>query len=216
MKTFTLILLGAALAASSASAAVITTYNSLATFNASSIVGGSPTVTEDFNGNTSVFTTFTLLGGAGQLGHVRGFAGGLLIDQVTNTAPLQTTVVTLNGGSMTAFGGTWDLGYAGPGSHVILTVTFADTSTQQVTTLTNTSGPFFFGFTSDTPFNSVTFSSANANGTFLETFTLDNVVVEQFGGENGGGNGEIPEPSTFGMMGLAMIGLGAMRRFRSK
>src|SRR4051812_42983042 len=108
-RFFALSLLGTALTASSALAATIATYSgsgAAAAFNSSSIVGGSPTFTENFNTNTSLFTTFTT-------GSASSFTGGLRNTQVTFG---YSEVVSLNSGNMTAFGANWDLSYAGAGA----------------------------------------------------------------------------------------------------
>jgi hypothetical protein len=215
MKRFLkLTILGAALTASTTFAATIVTYTDAGSFNASGIVGGSATVTETFAGNTSLFTTFSVAPSP------YGFSGDLRNTRITNT---YSEVVTLNAGNMTAFGGNWDLSPGGIGSGVKITISLVGGGTQVLTPIlgyaTGTTGtnPFFFGFTSDVAFTAVTLSIGGQNGSFSEVFTLDNLLVEQDGGAppppppppSG-----VPEPSTFGLMGAAMVGLGLLRRAR--
>src|SRR3954468_7049959 len=99
MKKFiTFAFLGSVLTASSALAATIVTYTDSSLFNSSTIVGGSPTFTEQFNNNTPLFTTFEIPGAAGL---TPGFIGD---QRSTRVTPSYTEVVSLsNLGSMTAF-----------------------------------------------------------------------------------------------------------------
>ena len=128
---------------------------------------------------------------------------------------------------MTAFGGTFDLAPgSGLGAGVSLRITFADTTTQIVTLSSGpsagqnailgynvgNSGSFFFGFTSSTAFTSVTLLSAGAGGLQNETLSIDDMLVEQSG--SAPPSGGVPEPSTFGLMGAAMVSLGLFRKFR--
>jgi len=214
-KFLTLSLLGAALTASTALGATIVTYTKAGLFNSSTIVGGSTTVTEDFNTNDSLFTTFDI---QGTNGTIPGFAAGQRISRVTNT---YSELVTLDGGNMVAFGGTWDLAPAfGLGAGLRLTIALVGGGTQVVTPILgydagSGAAPFFFGFTSDVAFTSVTISQGGQNGVNTEGFSLDNLLVEQSGGVVVQ-QGAVPEPSTFGLMGLAMVGLGMVRRFRRR
>jgi hypothetical protein len=219
-KILTLVVLGAAFTASSALGATIVTYTDSGSFNSSSIVGGSATVTENFNTNASLFTTFNV---AGTVGGTPGFTSGARTTNLTNS---YSEVVTLNAGNMSAFGGDFNLAPgSGLGSGVKLLITFADNSTQLVTlggggtailgyNVGNGSTPFFFGFTSDTAFTSVTFVQGGSGGLTTETFSLDNLLVEQSGAALPPPPGGVPEPSTFGLMGAAMVGLGLFRKFR--
>lgn len=225
MKRFlALSVLGSALTATSAFAATILTYTDSGSFNSSSVVGGSTTVIEDFNTNASLFTTFNV---EGTVGGTPGFTGGVRTTRVT---PSYSEVITLDAGSMTAWGATFNMAPgSGLGSGLRVRITFADTSTQLVTLSSGPfsgqnaiigynvgdGGTFFFGFTSDTAFTSVTLLSAGASGLQNETFNLDNMLVEQSGdAPEPPPSGGVPEPSTFGLMGAAMVGLGLFRKFR--
>ncbi len=120
----------------------------------------------------------------------------------------------------TAFGADFDLSPFGAGQGVLLTITFSNNTTQQLAVAlgglagTGFETPFFFGFTSDTAFSSVTLSGGSVTpGQNGETFNLDNLLLEQAGTNTQEPSG-VPQPSTFGLMGLAMVGLGFARKFR--
>ncbi len=225
-KFLTLSLLGAALTASTALGATIVTYTSSAAFNSSTIVGGSTTVTEDFNTNDSLFTTFDIQGTAGVVPGFGGTGANLYPGQrVSRVTPTYSELVTLDAGSMVAFGGTWNLApFSGLGSGLLLTIALEGGGTEVVTPILgfdvgNGSTPFFFGFTSDVAFTSVTISQAGQNGLTTEGFALDNLIVSQSGeivdpDPDPDPPSGVPEPSTFGLMGLAMVGVGLARRFR--
>jgi hypothetical protein len=210
-----LTLLGTALTASTTFAATIVTYTDAGAFNASGIVGGSATVTETFAGNTSLFTTFSVAPSP------YGFSGDARSTRVLAGSNPYSEVITLDAGNMTAFGGTWNLGPGGIGSGIKITISLVGGGTQVLTPIlgyaagTTGNNPFFFGFTSDVAFTAVTLSIGGQAGSLSEVFTLDNLLVEQDGAAppppppSG-----VPEPSTFGLMGAAMVGLGLLRRAR--
>ncbi|MEO8100451.1 MAG: PEP-CTERM sorting domain-containing protein [Acidobacteriota bacterium] len=211
-KLLTLTALTAAFSAASY-AAIITPYSTAASFNASSIVGGSATFTENFNTNTSLFSNIIFTGGV-QGVNVRDISGGVVNDQVDDS-PVQSTLINLkNSATLVAAGADWNLSPGGTGRTVVLTVNLLGGGTQIVTTLVdyNPAG-VFFGFTSDTAFTSFTLTSGTATGT-METYSFDNLLLEQSPAGDGGGGGGVPEPSTFGLIGIGMVGLGIARRFR--
>jgi len=236
MKNFVkLTIFGAALTASSAFAipTTITTYagavngTEFGQFNSSVIVGGSATYTEAFGTDTSVFnagtfSNFTLVQNGSSPSNpafVRQDLAGIRQTQVAGSTETETYQLK-SGNLLTAFGADFDLSPFGAGQGVLLTITFTDNSTQQLAlalgslTGTNFTDPFFFGFTSTTSFSSVTLSGGSVTpGQGSETFNVDNLRLEQAGTNTAPPSG-VPEPSTFGLLGAAMVGLGFVRRFR--
>jgi hypothetical protein len=178
----------------------------------------SNSVTEAFNGTVSLFTNISLQGGS--QGMIRGVGVSTFHDQVdANAGTLQTTTISRSGGVLlTAAGADWDLGPTGPGTNVTLTINFQGGGSQVLTYVlgANVGSPgasFFFGFTSDTAFESFTLQSANTSlgGSTAETFDYDNLTTAAAAAPP---PPSVPEPATFGLMGAAMLGLGLVRRFR--
>ena len=218
-------MLAAALSAS-AFAANITVYTgagSLAAFNTA--VGGGPSYSETFNTGVSLFTTFST-----------GSINPACNDGLGNFTQCQngvtTDLITSSLGNMIGFAANFDFSGLSitQGLYLTLNLTGGGSQIVQISGVNvdlgrntgSTSTPFFFGFTSDVAFNSVSLGPGGGAGA-AQQFRLDNVLVENgTGGTTGttgetgttGTTGTVPEPSTFGLMGLAMVGLGFARRFK--
>ena len=182
MKKFLkLTIFGAALTASSAFGANIVTYtgavgggvgSAFQQFSSSSIVGGSATFFETFSTDTSVFNTSTFSNfnltqnGSSPSGFVRQDLGGIRQTQVASSIETETYQLK-SSNLLTAFGADFDLSPFGAGQGVLLTITFSNNTTQQLAVAlgglagTGFETPFFFGFTSDTAFSSVTLSGGS-------------------------------------------------------
>lgn len=215
MKRFwTLTYVAAALAALS-QAATISYYSNSVDFLANSTVQANALITENFDNNTADYTTFNLLGG--DVGMDRGFFNGKFQDQV-DLLPFQATTITLNNGNkMWGLGADFDLTMMGPGSHVAFLLHFENEAPQILTAILgantgNYNGPFFFGFVSDTAFKAVTIGAPGILG--RETYTMDNLLISD--PPVAGEVSATPEPTTFALMGGALLGVGLLRRRSAK
>ncbi|MFM2124473.1 MAG: hypothetical protein RL328_924 [Acidobacteriota bacterium] len=213
MKKFiTLAIIGAALSASSVFGATINPYYTTGTFSsATELAGQNFTAVEAFNAVSSIFTITPATTSIG----THNVSGGVWNDVVSQaTSPVMSTSISLtSGNSMLGVIGLWDLSPGSAGSNLAITINFQGGGSQTLTYILGSgvggntgqsTTPFYFGFTSDQAFTSFTISAASNGG--VENFTLDNLQAVS--------PAAVPEPSTFGMVGLAMVGLGLLRRSR--
>jgi hypothetical protein len=119
---------------------------------------------------------------------------------------------------MTAAGFYVNQSIMGDGQGMTFTLHFTGGGTQLLGTLDGNVGPTFLGFQVDggqtVAYIGIT-SATNAIGP--ERFTLYNfsfLTGELDGEEPPPQPGDVPEPATFGLMGAALLGLGAFRKFR--
>lgn len=193
------------------SAALIATYSNPAAWAAAA---GTPIALEDFTSATLVpGLTINSLGGgsisSGPTGQINNALAvfGLCINGGTGCPA--TTMFSFSPGT-TAFAADWDLSPGGPGSGIDFSVTLQGGGAPQfVPGITNppTGGSFigFFGFVSDTTFTSISLGSGiTGNG---ETFNADNLQFRTTGGD-----GAVPEPATLALLGVALLGIVALRK----
>ena len=152
--------------------------------------------TEDFN-DTSLVSGLSYTSTSG--GYV---TSGYFYDRPTSS----TTGTTWSFSSaVTAFGGDFNLAEPG-GPGMGLLVTMSDGSQTYVSPSEisrNTNG--FWGFVSDLAFTSVTLLAGTQSGV-AETYNLDNLVF--------GNVAAVPEPETYALMGIGLLGLLAARKKR--
>jgi len=123
---------------------------------------------------------------------------------------VSTTTYTWSGGPMTAVGGLWDTSLVSEGGKINIVLNLVGGGT--ATVISNPGlGPIagFFGWTSSVAFNSFTLSTNNnLVDNFglpygVEHYSLDNLQIAT-----------TPEPATLSLLGLGLLGLGALRRYR--
>ena len=181
----------------------------------SDLSGQTFTAVENFNAVSSIFTITPSVPGA-----THSVSGGVWNDVVSSTSsPAQTTTISLtNGNSMLGVIGLWDLSPGQNGSNIQITINFVGGGSQTLTQILggttgfasgnantgNATSQFTFGFTSSQAFSSFTLSGAIPVG--QEAFNLDGLQAVS--------PTAVPEPGTFGLVGLAMVGLGLLRRAR--
>lgn len=208
-RLLTVSILGTALAASSAFGAIVT-YNNQGSFVTGTVIGGAILGVENFNsGNSSLFT---LTNNSAQSSFVNLGGGDFAWQSGVGVGVTQTITPVV--GPLSGFGGTFNTSPGVLGSGLTITVNYASGGPSVFSNIGN--GTFFWGVGVDgvSPLITSVVIQAGTNPGFTgEVFQLDN-VQRVLPGNNEGPGPTVPEPSTFGLMGLAMVGIGLARKLR--
>lgn len=202
--------------AGTSGAAILGTYNTKAAFDAAVGAFSLFQFTGNFNSTpvgrtvtmtTSPSNTYDGINGSNQWQDVLSTGA---VNPSTDPTFLSSTTVTWNGPAMIAVGGEWNTAPQNEGGKIFFLLNLVSgLGTTEVLPLGLGPVNGFFGFLSDTPFTSFVLSTRNVPGLFnnigqpygVEHYTLDNLQIAQ-----------VPEPATLSMVGLALLGLGAISR----
>jgi hypothetical protein len=184
--------------AGTAQAGTVTIYNTLAAWTAATT---GTTVVEDFADATLQAGFATAQGGS--IGG--GVFSGTALTQFNNLAnPLW------NFGATTAFGADFDLAPGGAGDGLILAIDFVDGSSIAQAFIGNPAGGTFAGFLGLVATSAIKSVRFDSPGTGQEAFSADNLRFMTAGGTGGGG--DVPEPASLALSGLALMAAFAARR----
>ena len=206
MKRF-LLILGAACFAVTASAATLSPEYTVFSNWTSAVSSYS---TETFDGNWSVLSNpIQTPSTHGSITNSSLWMNPAWHDSLTNTPTSPTTTFSSSSGTFNSFGFYYDTSTANFYSGLKVDVIFVDNSVVTAKSFT-VSGTGFLGFTSNMNISGIRFSTgvaglANTGG---ETYELANFSI-------GNAGAAIPEPGTFALGGLALLGLGLIHRKRS-
>jgi hypothetical protein len=152
---------------------------------------------EDFTGNTLHIPGLSYVSPVGQIGQPVGMASGS--DQFNDQVVHQTRFTTWTLPNLaTGFGANWDLSPGGPAQGIQF---FLDGVTLVGSEVPSSYTGGFFGFISDTPFQSVSYDGGTQSAG-VETYIMDNLTFNA------------PEPGTF-VLAAAGLALVMLRRRRA-
>jgi len=152
---------------------------------------------ETFTGNVINTAGLSFSSTAGSI------TGELFSDRVVNGA--DSTTWTLPS-AMNGFGGYWDLTPQGAGQGLEF---FIDGLTLVPQEVPNSYSGQFFGFISDATFNSVKIDGGTQlPGSIAESYNVDNLTFGVAGSPPPPPS-DTPEPATFGLIGAALLAIGA-------
>lgn len=181
-----------------AQAAPFTSYTNLGTWAAAT---SGTVVVEDFS-DATLLAGFTASNGSIGGGSFAGLANTQFNDIGNprwNFAPSK------------AFSADFDLSPDGIGNGLLLVFGFADGSSGTYNVLNTATSAFvgFLGFVSSVDFTSVRFDSF---ATGRENFSADNARFVTAGSTGGGGGGNVPEPASLALCGVALATMASLRK----
>jgi len=197
MKKWSLaLLLPVAFWATAASAAVVTTYSSESAWMSAAGIF----ITEPFSGVLLPSTGVSTSTGAIQSDHWH--------DRVTRDGG-ESTSYFYQGGPLLGAGGMWDTAPALEGQALGITINLTGGGTQFIDQIGPIAG--FFGWISDTPFDSFTIQAGNHEGV-AETFDLDDLRMSLNTTRPEPDPTATPEPATLALVATALAGTPFVRR----